>query len=272
MRVYAPREQSSPGKWAVFCRDLTVLLVSNHSVASALGKDVDAVISSALQLAEPWFTDREREMHAAWKKGRVPPRVDWKRLRDPSCDATPAQRARWAEMTDALRVVYDDAAITRENCKAWVEKHGEMMPLVNACKKIEAVRHDMKLGKATGSSKARRDVAELVTCRAVMADIGKQRVRSNTHMKTVNKHATDREAELTKRLEKINAEVPKDKEAALSKFGAREATHGKLTRSRVERVEMAAEVSRQNVEIDTVEHLLKERMEGLEERLRRARA
>lgn len=264
-----PREQSSPSTWARFCSDVTVLVLGGYSTAVAIGEDLNGSISSPHQLAEQLFSPLEREMYSAWKKGKAPPRADWRRLSTALTASTSAQRARWSELTDALRALYGESNITKENCKGWVEKHKDYMPLLNACKKVEMARQDAKPAKNSSSSKSKHDVHEIIACRALISEIGKQRIRSNTQLKKINKDADEREADLSKRLAKINLDEPKDKESAASKFTAREQYFSKLTKTRVERVQLTADVNRQNIEIASAEMVLKERIAILEERLKR---
>lgn len=246
------------------------MLLSGYSLAVAMGEDVDASASSPSQLAEPMLTDREREMYSAWRKGKSPPRVDWRRVVVSMSSATPAQRARWTDLTDALRTLYEDKNISKENCKAWVEKYPEAMPLLSACRKVETIRRDARGGKA--SSKARRELREVVACRSLMSSVGAQKVRSNTSLKKLHKEADERELELTKRLARLDMDAPRDKETAVKKFQAREAYWSKLTKIRLERLEKAADVNRQNSEIDAFQKSLQNRITVLEDRLRRGRS
>lgn len=264
-----PREQASPATWARFCSEVAVMGLASYSVAVAIGEDLNGSVSSAHQLAELLFSPHEKEMYTAWRKGKAPPRVDWRRLTTPLSATTSAQRSRWNDLTNALRELYKDSSISKENCKAWIEKYNDYMPLLNACKKVESVRHDAKAAKNATSSKSRYDVHEIMACRYIINEIGKQRVRSNTLLKKLNKEADEREADLMKRLNKVNGDEPKDRESVASKFAAREQYFAKLTKTRVERVQMAAEVNRQNLEMNSAEMVMKERIALLEDRLMR---
>lgn len=264
-----PKESSSPSSWARFCNEVSILSLGGYSVAIALGDDIGASVNSASSLAEKWFTKAEADMYADWKRGRSLPRADWHRLSTDLSAKTSAQRARWNDLTDALRFMYDDGKITRENTKAWTEKYSDMMPLLNACKKVSLAREDSRYAKSSSSSKTRYDVHEIIACRSLISEIGRQRARSNSKIKQVNKEADERERDLVKRLGRLNMDEPKNREAAASKFGAREQYYGKLTKTRVMRIELNAEVARQNLEIDSAEMALKERIAIIEERLRR---
>lgn len=264
-RLSIPGESSSASTWARFSSEVGILLLGGYSIAQAVGVDLDASISSAGQLAEPMMTRVELEQYTKWRKGKPVPPVDWRRFSTPLNGNTSPQRARWNDLTDALRVLYDDDTVSRENCKAWVEKYTDMMPLLIACKKVELVRDDSKLGR--GSSKARRDVHEIVGCRLIIAEIGKQRVRSNTWLKQLNKDSASREVDLLERLERVNISEPRDREDVAGQFAAREQYYGKLTKVRVDRLEKAADIGRQNVEMLTAEKLIKGRMNVLMNRL-----
>lgn len=269
-KLSIPRERSSSRSWARFCNDALTLLVSNYSVAIALGEDVDASVSSATDLASNLFTPNERDVFTAWRKGKAPPKVDWRRLQESCSGLTPAQKAKWAELTRALRVLYGSESLSRENCKAWVEKYPDMMPLLNACRKVETVRMDSKAAKVT--SKARKDVHEIVICRKIMAEIGKERVRANTDLKDMHKESTKRELDLIKRLARVNRDEPKDRDAVTASFAAREQYHDKLVKVRTERIAIAADVARLNSEINSAELALKERIAVLEERFKRLKS
>lgn len=269
-KVRLPKESSSVETWTSAAGEAYVLLSGGYSIAVALGDDVDASISSPLDLAENLLTPREASVLSDWRKGRAPPRADWRRLAQPLNASTPVQRARWAELTAALRIVYNEPNITKENCKAWVEKYPEQMTLLNACKKVEIARHDAKGAKA--GSKARRDVREIVACRTVISHFGKQKVRSNTELKKMHKELTVKEADLSKKLGRLDSELPRDKEMAVQLFTARESYNNKLAKIRMLRVDEAAKVARQNTEFNTLETLLKLRIAALETRLKRARA
>lgn len=208
-------------------------------------------------------------MYSAWKNGRSPPRVDWRRLYADISDKTSSQRARYNQLTDALRVLYEDRSISRENCKAWVEKYDELMPLLCACKKVQLIKDDARPMKGSSSSSGKYDVHEIVGCRKVISEIGKQKQRSNTQLKQINKDGTEREQELLKRLARINSVEPRDRESASNNFSARESYYGKLAKVRIEKVEYNLDVQRQNLEIDSAELALKERIAILEDRLRR---
>lgn len=264
-----PRESSSPSSWARFCNDATVLTLGGYSIAVAIGEDISSSVSSAHSLAETLFTPAEADMYRTWKDGKSPPRADWRKLSTALSATTSAQRARWNDLTDALRVLYDDSKISKENCKAWTEKYTDVMPLLLATKKVEKSRHDARPAKAIGSSKSKYDVHEIIGCRKVISEIGKQRVRSNTTIKQLNKDADEREKDLNKRLARVNHDEPRDRDDAASKFLAREQYYSKLTKVRVERVQMNGEVARQNAEIDSSESALKDRIALLEDKLRR---
>lgn len=107
---------------------------------------------------------------------------------------------------------------------------------------------------------------EIIACRSLISEIGKQRVRSNIALKKLNKDADEREADLVRRLARINLDEPKDMDSAASKFTAREQYFSKLTKTCVERLQMTADVHRQNIEIDSAETVLKERIALLEQR------
>lgn len=266
-KVSIPAERSSSRSWARFCNDVLVLLVSDYSIASAIGKDVDASVSSATELASALFTPTEKDMYSSWRRGKAPPRVDWRRTGESISGMTSAQRAKLSEMTDALRVLYDDTSISRENCKAWMEKYSSLMPLLNASRKVELVRTDTKAARVT--SKVRRDVHEVVACRMVMGQIGRERVQANTALKALHKEASEREIDLNKRLARLNASIPRDRDSVSGQFTAREQYHEKLLKVRTDRIVAAADVARLNAEIHFVELSLKERINQLESRFRR---
>lgn len=263
-----PRDSAPPSSWAKLCRDSTMAVLGGYSVAVAIGEDISSSVSSAHSLAETLFTPKESDMYGEWKRGTSPPRADWRRLHTSLSEKTSAQRAKYNALTDALRVMYDEPSLSRENCKAWVEKYVDFMPLLIACKKVEAIRDDAKPAKGA-SSKAKYDVHEIVACRKVISEIGKQRQRSNTTLKQMNKDGTEREQELMKRLARVNHDEPRDKVTASDKFSARENYYSKLAKVRIEKVEYNLEVTRQNLEIASAELALKERIAILEERLRR---
>lgn len=268
-RLSIPRESAKNSEWARFAADATALLFSGSSLATALGDDVDVAISSPEELVHGLLTVREKEMYSHWKKGSSPPRADWKRLRTALSGTTSAQRARWNDLTDALRVLYADSTITPENCKAWVEKYNDNMPLLIATKKVETARRDARYAKG---SKAARDVREIAACRRLISEVGKQRIRSNTMMKKLNREAGEREADLVKRLNKLdNGDEPRDKDSALKKLTTRESYWAKLTKTRTERVETGALVARQNADLISVEKALQNRLMALEERMRAER-
>lgn len=269
-KLSIPRERSSARSWARFCNDSLLLLVSGYSVAVAIGENIDSSVSSATDLAATLFTPNEKDVYSAWRKGKSPPKADWRKLQESVSGLSPAQKSKWADLTRALRVLYGNDSISRENCKAWVEKYSDLMPLLNACRKVEMVRADAKAAKVT--SKVRRDVHEIVICRKIMAEIGKERVRANTDLKNFHKQATERELDLNKRLARVNADEPKDRDAVANKFAAREQFHDKLVKLRTERVTLAAEVARLNAEINSTELALKDRIAVLEERFKRLMA
>lgn len=266
-KLSVPREGASPSTWTKFSSELTMFVLSRYSLAVGLGTKIDGTISSATDLADQLLTDRERQMFTAWKKGKAPPRVDWRKLGQSLKNPTRAQLNRWEELTDALRNLYQDGSISKENCKAWVEEFDELMPLLNACKKVEVVRHDARPAKS-GSSKLRRDVHEIIACRQMMGEIGKQRIRSSTKMKQIQKDASEREADLSGRIIRLNAELPKNRDAQLAMFEGRETYLAKLTKTRTDRVEMAADVTRQNQEVHVAEEFLKGRIEALEKHIK----
>lgn len=269
-KLSIPKETSSITSWTRTAYETCLLLSGGYSLAVALGEDVDASISSPVELAESLLTPREAEMLYQWRKGRSPPKVDWRRLSTSLHASTSIQRARWAELTDALRILYGgDSSISKENCKAWVEKYQDQMSLLIACKKVETARRDAKGAKA--GSRAKRDVREIVACRTIISHFGKQRVRSNTELKKLQKDSTDKEAELSKKLARLDGDNPRDKESTMSRYSAREAYWSKLTKVRMQRIEASGVVGRQNTEINIMEKALKARIAGLEDRLKRMR-
>lgn len=266
-RLSLPHEKSSPKTWTRFCNDALMLLVSHYSLASALGQNVDSSVSSASDLASSLFSSAERDQYTAWKKGKSPPKVDWRRFSTALSSSSSAHRAKWTDLTYALRALYSNDSISRENCKAWVEKYTTLMPLVNAVRKVELVRTDTKAARV--SSKIRKDVHEMVACRKIMAEIGRERVRANTALKSVHKEGTDRELELNRRLSRLSLEIPKDRDAVTHGFSSRENFYDKLVKVRLERIQIGTEVAVLNAEIKSLESALMNRIATLERQFNR---
>lgn len=257
--------RGTPEEWTAVASSATMLVAGGYSVAVALGEDPESDRSGPDEAAEKLLTTRERSMYAGWRKKNDVPRVNWKRMRE-RITGSPSHRKRWEVFAASLSVLYREK-VSPENAKAWGDKYPEQMPLLVAVRKIETARRD---GRAIKNSRgARRDFHEIMACRRVMAAVGLQRVKSNTEAKANNRTTGEKEVELVRRIAKLDKMRPVDQDMAKQRFEAKELAWKKLTKARTNRVVETAAVRRQNVELTSLETVLRGRIRVLERRLER---
>lgn len=268
-RLAIPRSFRDASAWSAVFSDITKLLLNDYSLSKALGHDPDASLSSATRLSAPLLTDHEAKEYAAWEKdARNLPRADWRRLRTETNASTSAQKARWEELTNALRALYKEDGLRAENCKAWVEKYQDKMSLLVAARKIETTRSDMNAANKAGG-KAKKHVHELVACRKVMNEVGKYRHEMGAVMRATNKDANEKEEDVSKRLGRLERDAPRKKDGAADLFKERSRLYEKLGKARKDRLEVQMKHGRQQAEMNVLEGALRARMNALERAVRR---
>lgn len=245
----------------------TGLLLDRYSVATALGTPPEQDNASSYDAALRLLTSHEATMYSAWTKSpqSILPSPDWRRL-SLQITGSPANMRRWRNFIPALSALYSTSHLAAENCKAWAEKHPDLMPLLVAARKME---HAKRIAKYVGSSRGSRAYfLELLACKKVMCEIGAQRVKSSIRMKEINKFAAEKEQELSRRVAKLNAaELPSSRDSAAKMSEIRDATYAKLAKTRTNRIRDGSMVKKQNVELTALEVALRRRIDALEERL-----
>eukprot|EP00177_Eucheuma_denticulatum_P007488 GFKZ01013634.1.p1 GENE.GFKZ01013634.1~~GFKZ01013634.1.p1 ORF type:complete len:302 (-),score=51.94 GFKZ01013634.1:816-1721(-) len=256
-------EEDEP--WSTFFLNISQLVLRNYSLAQALGLDVNTSTSSATRLATPLLTPREAKEYAAWEETRSMPRVDWRRMKTHVNANTPIQKARWKDLTLALRVLYQDENIKLENTKAWVEKNDDMMPLLIAAKKVDLTRYDItRAGKSTSM---RRLVFEALACRKLMSEIGIYRGELGRETKEVNLKINKKEHDLLKDLGRLQRERIRSKDACSEIFKERAKLFDKLGNIRVDRVSNGVRHAQMMAESKMAEEMVRSRARVVDDML-----